>query len=77
MSQLRADKGSRLMGSLKRFVVSEDYLVFQEYLETQIKLLHTSIESARTADDVYRLQGQISSLRRLQSMKEDVLQRDR
>ena len=65
------------MGSLKRFVVSEDYLAFQEYLENQIKMLHTSLESARVADDVYRLQGQISSLRRLQSMKEDVLKRDR
>ena len=63
--------------ALKRFVTSEDYLDFKEYLEGHIKVLHTSMESARTPEDLYRLQGQILSLRRLQNMKEDVLKRDK
>lgn len=62
---------------LKQFVISEAYHDFQEYLANQIKLLHTSIEAARNAEDIYRLQGQILSLRRLQSLREDVLRKDR
>lgn len=62
---------------LKQFVISEAYHDFQEYLTKQINLLHTSLEAARAAEDIYRLQGQISALRRLQSLREDVLRKDR
>mgnify|MGYP001767105720 CR=1 FL=1 len=66
-----------LMVSLKQFVIDETYKEFQEYLENQIKLLHRSMESARSPEDFYRLQGQVLSLRKLQNMKEDVLKRDK
>ena len=66
-----------LMVSLKQFVIDEAYKEFQEYLENQIKLLHRSMESARSPEDFYRLQGQVLSLRKLQNMKEDVLKRDK
>ncbi len=65
------------MVSLKQFVIDETYKEFQEYLESQIKLLHRSMESARSPEDFYRLQGQVLSLRKLQNMKEDVLKRDK
>ncbi len=65
------------MVSLKQFVIDETYKEFQEYLENQIKLLHRSMESARSPEDFYRLQGQVLSLRKLQNMKEDVLKRDK
>jgi len=65
------------MVSLKQFVNTETYKDFQDYLEGQIKLLHRSMESARSPEDFYRLQGQVLSLRKLQSMKEDVLKKDK
>lgn len=77
MSQLRVEKGSQLMVSLKQFVTTEVYKDFQDYITDQIKLLHISMESARTSEELYRFQGQILSLRRLQHMKEDVLKRDK
>jgi hypothetical protein len=65
------------MVSLKQFVLSQAYHDFKEYLEEQIKLLHTSLEMARSVEDVHRLQGQIYSLRRLQSMREELLKKDK
>ena len=62
---------------LKQFVISQAYSDFQDYLNEQIKLLQTSLEAARAVEDIYRLQGQILSLRRLKNLREDVLKRDR
>lgn len=65
------------MVSLKQFVTSEVYRDFKAYLEEHILLLHKSLEVARTPDDMYRIQGQIFALRKLQSMKEELLKRDK
>jgi len=63
------------MGYLKQFVSSEAYLDFKTFLEGNIKLLHMSLEAARSHEDVCRLQGQIFALRKLQNLKEEILKR--
>lgn len=65
------------MVSLKQFVLSVAYKEFQDYLEEQIRLLHTSMESTRNAEDLYRLQGQVFGLRKLQKLREELTKRDR
>lgn len=65
------------MVSLKQFVNTEVYREFLAYLDAQIAVLHTSMESARQVEDVYRMQGQIAGLRRLKMMKEDLLKKDK
>lgn len=65
------------MGLLKQFVVSDSYQDFKDYLESQITLLHKTMENSRSIDDIYRLQGQIHALRKLQSLREEILQRER
>jgi hypothetical protein len=65
------------MVSLKQFVLSQAYKDFEDYLENQIELAHTSMEMSRNVEDIYRLQGQIYAFRRLINMREDLLKRDK
>lgn len=65
------------MVSLKQFVISEVYRDFQEFVEGHIALLHKNLEVARASEDMYRIQGQIFALRKMQSMKEEVLKKDK
>jgi hypothetical protein len=65
------------MVSLKQFVFSQAYAEFKTYLEEQIAQLHRSMESARTPDEMYRLQGQVAALRRLLSLKETLTEKER
>jgi len=65
------------MVSLKQFILSQAYKDFVDYLNEQINMLHRSMESARTPDEMYRLQGQVAALRRLQSLRESLLEKER
>ena len=59
--------------SLKQFVNTPDvYRPFLEFVEAKIKLLQSNLEVATEEVTIYRLQGQILSLRRLLSMREEV-----
>lgn len=65
------------MAQLKRFVLTEAYGEFVEYLETMAKSIHSNLEASRSIEDMYRLQGQLYVIRRLQKMKEDVLKNEK
>lgn len=60
--------------SIKQLVNSyEVYTAFQDYLSDKIQVLQTSLESAKDLEQIYRLQGSIIALRRLQKLREEVL----
>lgn len=66
------------MNALKRFVNTLDmYQDFQDYLSQRIDGLHKSLEATTEPKDIYRLQGQVSALRRLQTLKEELNNADR
>lgn len=59
--------------NLKPFVNNRDlYPPFQEWVEAQIEHLHKRLESAKDPSDFYRVQGQITTYRVLQRLREDV-----
>lgn len=59
--------------NLKPFVNNRDfYLPFQEWVEAQIQNLHKRLEGAKDPADFYRVQGQITTYRVLQRLREDV-----
>lgn len=60
--------------SIKQLVNQYDiYQAFKDHLAGKISLLHKSLESASDPVEVYRLQGQIIALRRLQMLREEIL----
>lgn len=64
--------------SLKQLVNSPDvYSSFLEMLEQKIKLTQSSLETAKEVVDIYRLQGQIHALRRLQLLRDEVNAKDK
>lgn len=64
--------------SMKALVNSPDvYGAFLEYLDSKIKVLQTSLEQATQLDSVYRLQGQITALRKLKSLRDEINYKDK
>lgn len=45
---------------------------FEKMLEEKIRLVHVSMESCNTPESLYRMQGQLSILRRFQKLREEV-----
>lgn len=61
------------MNALKRFVNTQDmYEDFQDYLDLRISDLHKSLETLVDPKDIYRTQGQIFSLKKLKTLKEEL-----
>lgn len=59
--------------SLKSLVNSPDvYAAFIQYVEDKIKVTYRSLEVATKPEDIYRLQGQITCLRRFLTLRDEV-----
>ncbi len=64
--------------SIKQLVNSHEvYTAFQDYLGNKISSLQNSLETAKEPEQIYRLQGGILALRRLQKLREEVLATER
>ena len=60
-------------GTLKKLVNDKQlWEAYLEYLEEKINAAHIRMEQATSADSLYRMQGEISALRRLKLMREEV-----
>ena len=60
--------------SIKQLVNSHEiYTAFQEYLADKIYILLITLETAKEPEQIYRLQGSLLALRRLQKLREEVL----
>lgn len=51
----------------------ELYPLLQAYVEGKIEIHRNSLETLTDEDDIKRTQGRVAELRRLQSMREEVL----
>ena len=62
------------MNSLLKKLTNDKELwdAFQEYLDARIKASHVRMEQSTSMDALYRTQGELSALRRLKLMREEV-----
>lgn len=58
------------MESLKQLIHGRAYRDFCDFLDKEIGSVHNKMESARSYDDLLKMQGQIFALRRLKNLKE-------
>lgn len=64
----------KLYRSLLPLVNDPDlYPLLQSYIEGRIEMHRNSLETLTNEDDIRRTQGRVAELRRLQSMREEVL----
>lgn len=64
--------------SMKALVNTPDiHSSFMEYLDSKIRVLQTSLEQATQVESVYRLQGQITALRKLKNIRDEINYREK
>jgi len=64
--------------SMKALVNNLDvYNALQEFVQSRISVLQTSLEQATEPASVYRLQGQITALRRFKTLRDEVNYKDK
>ncbi len=61
------------MGNLKRFVNDPLFIVaWEEYIQSKLKSVHTSLEIATDPSILFRYQGQAEAYKRLLKLRDDV-----
>lgn len=48
------------------------YTAFQEYVKARLEVCHQQLELTKEPADIYRMQGQIITWRRLQRLRDEV-----
>lgn len=62
-----------MLGGMKKLVNTFDiHEAFLEYISDKIKTQHRLLEQAVKIEDVYRIQGQITALRRLSGIRDEI-----
>ena len=60
-------------GALKKLVNDKQlWDAYVEYLEEKISSAHKRLEQEKLPDNMYRVQGEIASLRRLKYMRDEI-----
>ena len=62
-----------MSGTLKKLVNDKQlWDAYLEYLDTKINAAHKQLEQEKLTDNIYRIQGEVASLRRLKYMRDEI-----